>query len=565
MSGNVLTNDTDPQNGTLTASLTTPPTAGTVTLSPNGSYTYTPPTGFTGTTSFCYTASNTAGLSGSACVTVNVNPLPSTTGNNPPIATNDNTKTRVNVPVSITVVANDADPDSPTTLNGQLDKPTILSQPAQGTAIANPDGTFTYIPPTGYTGVATFPYSICDKGTPALCATAVVTVTILPAPPPGQLLPPVVVDDALLVTTGTPTTGTVAGNDSDPQSLPLSFSSGQPGQGSVVMNPNGTYTYSPAPGYTGPDSFTYLACNSAMLCEKGTVSVLVTKAPDPVAVLRVKVLLQGAMINGTDGLMRDDLRSKGFLPTLEPYTTIGGTRFAHSGGGGGETMPASVTAQNVGTGDAVVDWVFVELRDPNNYSAVVATRSALVQRDGDVVLASDGVSPLSFSGLPGSSYYVSVKHRNHLGVMTATAIPLSTTGTIVDFTSMNSSQTWNTIIGVFNYDGWEQTTVSSKQALWAGDANHNGKVKYQGTASDLTTIFAEVIAAQPSNPNPLYNYDNAFGYYFGDVNLDGKVKYQGTANDTSLIFTNIISNYRNSTQMNSAQLYNFDFMLEQIP
>jgi hypothetical protein len=471
----------------------------------------------------------------------------------------------MNVPVSITVVANDADPDSPTSLNGQLDKPVILSQPAQGTAIANPDGTFTYIPPTGYTGVATFPYSICDKGTPALCATAVVTVTILPAPPPGQLLPPVVVDDALLVTTGTPTTGNVSNNDGDPQSLPLSFSSGQPGQGSVAMNPNGTYTYTPAPGYTGPDSFTYLACNSAMLCEKGTVSVLVTKAPDPVAVLRVKVLLQGAMINGTNGLMRDDLRSRGFLPTLEPYSAIGGTRFTHSGGGGGETMPASVTAQNVGTGDAVVDWVFVELRDPNNYSAVVATRSALVQRDGDVVLASDGTSPLSFSGLPGSSYYVSVKHRNHLGVMTAAAIPLSQSGTVVDFTSMNSSQLWNTIIGVYNYEGWEQTTVSNKQALWAGDANHNGKVKYQGTASDLTTIFAEVIAAQPSNPNPLYNYDNAFGYYFGDVNLDGKVKYQGTANDTSLIFTNIISNYRNSTQMNSAQLYNFDFMLEQIP
>jgi hypothetical protein len=172
---------------------------------------------------------------------------------------------------------------------------------------------------------------------------------------------------------------------------------------------------------------------------------------------------------------------------------------------------------------------------------------------------------LSFSGLTGSSYYVSVKHRNHLGVMTAAAIPLSQTGTVVDFTSMNSSQLWNTIIGTFNYEGWEQTTVSNKQALWAGDANHNGKVKYQGTANDLTTIFAEVIAAQGSTTNPLYNYDFGFGYYFGDVNMDGKVKYQGTKNDTSLIFTNIITNYRNSTQMNSSQLYNFDWMLEQIP
>jgi hypothetical protein len=278
----------------------------------------------------------------------------------------------------------------------------------------------------------------------------------------------------------------------------------------------------------------------------------------------LKVLLQGALVGTTNGLMRDDLRGKGLLPTQEPYSAIGGSRFIHVGGGG-ETMPASVTAQNVGTGDAVVDWVFVELRDPNNFSNVVTTRSGLVQRDGDVVLASDGITPLSFSGLVGSRYYVSVKHRNHLGIMTATAIPLSQTNTVVDFTSMNGSALWNKISGVYDYDGWEQTTVNGKQALWAGDANYNGRVKYQGSASDLATIFVEVIASQGNSTNPLYNYDAAIGYYFGDVNLDGKVKYQGTANDTSLIFTNIITNYRTSTLMNATQLYNFDWMIEQIP
>ena len=443
-----------------------------------------------------------------------------------------------------------------------MSAPTILAQPSVGVASVNPDGTLNYTPPANFTGVVSFPYQICDKATVPLCATALVTVNVQPTPPVNTTLAPVAVDDALITSVNTPKTGTVAANDSDPQGLPLNYTTGQPTSGTVVMSPTGSYTYTPAPGYTGPASFTYSVCNSAGKCDVATVSVNVQQSDSPVVVLRLKVMLQGALIGGTAGLMRDDLRSRKFLPLTEPYSAIGGTRFTHLNGGGGETMPASVTALNVGTGDAVVDWVFVELRNPANLSAVVATRSALVQRDGDVVLASDGVSPLSFSGLTGSSFFVSVKHRNHLGAMTASAIPLSTSGTVIDFTTMTSPQLWNTVVGAFDYDGWEQTTVSGKQALWAGDANHNGKVKYQGSANDLITIFSEVIAAQGTNTNPLYNYDNALGYYFGDVNMDGKVKYQGTANDTSLIFTNILTNY---STLNSGQLYNFDFMLEQIP
>ncbi|MEZ0538344.1 Ig-like domain-containing protein [Fibrella arboris] len=564
VAGNVLTNDSDPQGLPLTASVTTPPTVGTVVMSPTGSYTYTPPTNFTGMVSFCYTATNTAGLSMNTCVSINVVP-DLTTDNARPTANNDNTQTTSGVPVVIAVRANDVDPDSATALNGQLATPTLVSQPAAGTAIVNANGTITYTPPAGFTGVVSFPYQVCDKATPALCATAVVSVNVQPTPPANTTLAPVAVDDALLTGVNTPVTGTVAANDSDPQGLPLTFTSGQPASGTVVMSPTGAYTYTPAPGYTGPANFTYSVCNSAGKCDVATVSVLVQQPVSPGGVvLRLKVLLQGALIGGTGGLMRDDLRSQQFLPLTEPYTALASTRFAHVNGGGGETMPASVTAQNVGTGDAIVDWVFVELRSPGNLSLVVATRSALVQRDGDVVLASDGVSPLSFSGLTGS-FYVSVKHRNHLGAMTATSLPLSATGTLVDFTTMTAPQLYNKTIGVYDYEGWEQTTVNGKQALWAGDANHNGKVKYQGTANDLILIFSEVIGAQTGSTNPLYNYNNALGYYFGDVNMDGKVKYQGTSNDTSLIFTNLITNYQTSTQMNSGQLYNFDFMLEQIP
>lgn len=317
---------------------------------------------------------------------------------------------------------------------------------------------------------------------------------------------------------------------------------------------SGTFACANLTFVDGPASVTAIVSNVG-----GTSTDVTSFTAIKILVLKMKVMLQGALIGGTGGLMRDDLRSKGFLPSAEPYAAIGGVRFTHVNSGG-EVMPASVTAQNAGTGDAVVDWVFVELRSPSNMSLVVATRSALVQRDGDVVLAIDGVSPLSFTGLTGNDFYVSVKHRNHLGAMTATAVPLSTTGTIVDFTTMTGAQLYNKVIGVYNFEGYEQRTESGKQALWAGDANHNGQVKYQGSMNDLVPIFTEVLGAQNTS-NPVYNFDNALGYYFGDVNMDGKVKYQGTATDPSLVFTNILTYYL----LNDARLYNFDFMIEQIP
>ncbi|WP_080055029.1 Ig-like domain-containing protein [Spirosoma aerolatum] len=274
--GNVSTNDNDPQNQPLTFTLITPPPVGTVSLNPDGSYIYTPPTNFTGTTVFCYKATNTSGLSSTACVTVNVNPDPAPAGtNNTPVANPDATQTTAGTPVKIVVLGNDTDPDSSTSPNGQLNTPTLLGQPPVGTASVNPDGSITYTPPTGFTGVVTFPYQVCDKGTPPLCATALVTVNVQPTPPAGTILPPVAVDDALLTPVNTPKQGTVASNDSDPQNLPLTYTSGQPSHGTVAMNPDGSYTYTPTTGYSGPDSFTYTVCNSANKCDKATVSILV--------------------------------------------------------------------------------------------------------------------------------------------------------------------------------------------------------------------------------------------------------------------------------------------------
>ena len=158
----------------------------------------------------------------------------------------------------------------------------------------------------------------------------------------------------------------------------------------------------------------------------------------PIA-LQAKVLLQGSYPFG-GSMMYDSLRSQGLISLTEPYTAA--ANFAHVGEGGGETITSSVLQQ---TGiDAIVDWVFVELRSATDSTQVVTTRSALVQRDGDVVDV-DGTSILTFNVATPTDYYIAIRHRNHLGAMTANSYALSTTPVIVDFTTLDDNGTWGNV------------------------------------------------------------------------------------------------------------------------
>ncbi|MEM9846513.1 MAG: pre-peptidase C-terminal domain-containing protein [Bacteroidota bacterium] len=135
----------------------------------------------------------------------------------------------------------------------------------------------------------------------------------------------------------------------------------------------------------------------------------------PPILVRTKIFIEGAY-DSSDGKMTDELRDR--LGTTEPFTALG---FNHSGGGGGETINPMILTT---TGDdAIMDWVFVELRDGGDSDFVVATRSALLQRDGDVVDL-DGESPLEFPEIR-DNYYIAVKMRNHLGVMTDMPVSLN--------------------------------------------------------------------------------------------------------------------------------------------
>jgi len=246
------------------------------------------------------------------------------------------------------------------------------------------------------------------------------------------------------------------------------------------------------------------------------------------------------------------LRTMGLIPLNQPYSSALSPRFTHVGGGS-ETTTNIVLSQNLGTPDAIVDWVFIEIRDVANTATVVKTISALVQRDGDIVDPTTGTT-LCVLGLP-TSFHIAVKHRNHLGAMTANPLTPMMGSLVVDFTTMGDADLYH----FGGYDGLEMTTMFGKRALWAGNANADNKVKYDGSANDRIKLANDALTA-PGNSGFNLNYDNAIDYLQGDIDMNGKAKYDGSANDRILI-QNIVLTY----PLNTLTLNNYNDLLEQLP
>jgi hypothetical protein len=160
--------------------------------------------------------------------------------------------------------------------------------------------------------------------------------------------------------------------------------------------------------------------------------VTITVSLGNVLKITPKIMLAGCFDPAT-GLMYDSLRVLNLIPLQEPYSSAPyNAIYTHINGGGGETTSASVFT--VTGPNAIVDWVFVQLRNKLDSNIVLATRSALIQRDGDIVDV-DGVSPLIFANNNVDNYFISIKHRNHLGIMTKTPIPISFVNTSLNLTT----------------------------------------------------------------------------------------------------------------------------------
>lgn len=229
--------------------------------------------------------------------------------------------------------------------------------------------------------------------------------------------------------------------------------------------------------------------------------------------LRARAYLEGPYNTGTTA-MDATLRANGLVPLNEPYTAAG---YTHVGGGGESTTNAVL---NITGSNAVVDWVVVELRNSANSAQVVATRSALLQSDGDIV-ASDGTSALSFN-VGSGSYHVAVRHRNHLGIMTASAVALTSTAVTIDLSNGSTAL----------YGGANATkAIGSRNVMFAGDVDANSELRYVGNGNDRDPILSRVGGSTPTN--------TVAGYFPEDVNMDGVVSYVGGNNDRDPILLNI--------------------------
>ncbi|MEP0262381.1 M4 family metallopeptidase [Dokdonia sp.] len=196
-----------------------------------------------------------------------------------------------------------------------------------------------------------------------------------------------------------------------------------------------------------------------------------------------KVFLQGAITNpntGEESLMRDDLRIADVLPTTSPYT---------------DALTCDITVFDTTGNDAIVDWVWIELRDATDNTTVLASTSALLQRDGDVV-AIDGTSAVSID-IAAADYYVVINHRNHLGIRTANTIALSATSTVVNLSTDVTSVTGETLALKDMGDGI--------YAMYAGDVVSDGSV--------LNTDITEAL----STSGEINVYTNA------DADMDGNI------------------------------------------
>ena len=127
---------------------------------------------------------------------------------------------------------------------------------------------------------------------------------------------------------------------------------------------------------------------------------------------------------------------------------------------------------------------------------------------------------MRFEAAP-DNYFVSVRHRNHLGVMAAGCFSLGPEARAVDFKHA----------GTATFGTEARMLTGTRMALWPGDVNFDGLVKYTGSGNDRDPVLTAIGSFTPTN--------TVSGYRQEDVNMDGTTKYTGNGNDRDRILLTV--------------------------
>jgi hypothetical protein len=320
---------------------------GTVSLT-GGSATFTPADGFSGAASFDYTATDGTGQTTTSTVTVTVRP----------VAAPDSATTDANTPVTLVAATLLAD-DLGTGL-----AVTGVANPAGGTVALN-GGSPIFTPAAGFSGTASFDYTVTDAA--GGIATSTVTVTVLP----------VATGDTLTAASGTPVTvtgATLVGNDAGTGLVVTSVGGVTHG---IVSLAGGSVTFTPTPGYSGNATFDYTATDAAGKTTTAPVAVTVrpTAAADTASTdSGVTLVVTAAALLGNDAGTGLTVTAVGPVAHGTVALVAGVVTFVPTPGfSGTATFDYTVTDAAGGTGTATVTVTVAPVAVDDTETTVVAT------------------------------------------------------------------------------------------------------------------------------------------------------------------------------------------------
>lgn len=256
---NLVATDVDSAGTSLVFSIQTQPMHGSLLRNLDGSYSYTQALNYNGADSFTYTVSDGQLTSNVATVRIGI-----TAVNDAPVA-QDLALTLAEdgfVVINIAALTSDVDGDALTLTVGSA---------ANGSLTRQADGSHRYAPVANFNGADSISYSTSDG---KLSAAGTIRLTITPVNDA-----PVAANDSATVLQGQSVSINVLANDSDIDSLATSLRPvvlTQPAHGTVLVNANGTISYTPTASYAGTDSFTYATSDGQAQSAAATVSITVT-------------------------------------------------------------------------------------------------------------------------------------------------------------------------------------------------------------------------------------------------------------------------------------------------
>ncbi|HIF9367080.1 TPA: tandem-95 repeat protein, partial [Photobacterium damselae] len=257
VTGQLTATDVDGDN--LTFKPGSDPTNGSVTVNPDGSWEYVPNPDFNGEDSFTVVVDDGNGGSDTITVTVNVTPV-----NDAPVGENVSAETQEDTAVTGQLTATDVDGDNLTFKPG--------SDPTNGQVTVNPDGSWEYVPNPDFNGEDSFTVVVDDGNGGTDTITVTVNVTPVNDAPVGE-------DVSAETQEDTAVTGQLTATDVDGDNL--TFKPGtNPENGSVTVNPDGSWEYVPNTDFNGEDSFTVVVDDGNGGTDTITVTVNVTPVND---------------------------------------------------------------------------------------------------------------------------------------------------------------------------------------------------------------------------------------------------------------------------------------------